>query len=740
MKRTTGIVEAAALAAAALVLAYLLYPGAPRARDGAASRPGGERPTAVASGPDAVASARREPAGNEPAGSSTRRIVTMRESHSGAPIEGASLIWTSLDDGATQIVNTASDGTARLNAPGRGLLFATARGFGSDLFELPESGVSLVLTLSRSGNLLVSFVDEFGKAVPDIEAVCLSVDAASAVWTPEGPSPDAIGVLRSHGGGVADVAAAWLAATRAGAEGRSSLLEKAARTILSLRRTHPGELIDWLRTAVRAPAALARSDSAGEAAWPDLAAEGAWRLGVITPRSCEVQPPHEARGATVEQGAVSPGDRAPVNLSGVVDIRAGETTRHRIVVYGQTGFRGRIVQGDGTPHAADISLEHEWQHSGDSGGLRYIESLVETSFQTARDGTFESRGVREGRKMLRAQWRAGDNDYYFLQKQFELQKGEVKDLGDLAPRNGDVVRIAAPLLDEAGRAVPATDVFAGTPPDALLSFGSEENAAAPDEKLWEIVSCPPGSSLVFHGLAPGQWSASVMDIPGATERLRPDLYLSFAGLDLERRTIFHVPPDGIVNVPIVVKPTVTGPIDIRFPAGVAASPVRVFFNYTIPGSATEISHIDLDPAASDGSFRTRLRFFRKEYILWAATTGPNASPGQSYFGIARVDTSGGIPGDTVVLLSPGATVHGRLVSAGGSPRADRKVPFTISSIPGAESMQCALTVTTRADGTFVLSGLPPGSLLTSAKHAAVVHVGPAGSDAEIGIVDAKDGR
>ncbi|MEO8700874.1 MAG: sigma-70 family RNA polymerase sigma factor [Kofleriaceae bacterium] len=338
-----------------------------------------------------------------------------------------------------------------------------------------------------------------------------------------------------------------------------------------------------------------------------------------------------------------------------------ELTRERAVrgitvfLFPAIDYHGKVVDKAGAPVAgARVRL------LGTPTGEQAIDKL-ETEWTTASDGTFTFHAaddaVFEAVKGKQRGWARLDGGV-------ELTRQLVIGIDDVAARDAT---ITGRVVDKAGK--PVVDVLVRAQPADVKKEDSPRATAfatSGADGTFTLEGCDRGAydlAAQYEGKAP----VARDGVPGGT------------------RNITLVLDDGVVL------------------AGVVESPEGAVPAYTLLVSRRIGTVRDLILARSivDASGKFEVRVEPGEYELVAAASGWAPS--------ARVTASAGDK-EVRLRVSAGATLRGTVVAAeGGAPLGYARVMREASG-GGASAQPANAGTVTRADGTFELTGIPPGPL------------------------------
>lgn len=331
-------------------------------------------------------------------------------------------------------------------------------------------------------------------------------------------------------------------------------------------------------------------------------------------------------------------------------------------------YNGKVVDASGAPVAgAKVRL------LGTPSGEQTIEKLA-TEWTTAKDGTFVFHAADEA--VFEAS-HGGKRGWAQLDGDVAITKLLVIKIGDAAARDA---KITGKVTDLDG--VPLADVLVRAQPD----YGPP----TPSKELKSVNTAPRATSFATTG---------------------PDGAFVLEGLDRELYTLAAESPDhatlakegvagGTKNITLVMDPgfVLGGQVVTTAGEPVPAYTLLVMRRLGVVRELVTARSI-VDP---DGTFRVRVTSGEYELVASASGLAPSAPT-----------VVGAGDKDAKIVVSEGATLTGKVIDAvSGAPLAYARIMREAAG-GGASAQPANAGTVTREDGTFELTGIPPGPLSIS---------------------------
>jgi hypothetical protein len=442
----------------------------------------------------------------------SRNTIQFQSRENGKPLPDCTVRYLLQGSGSFHEAVTDQEGKVSLPTAGRYLLDISAEGYVGvrGVYTIaPQGGI---FPLSRSGSLEIRFVDEQGYPVENADALLLPPVAAGPEWGDQWQREFDWNELETY-----DFLFEELLAGEIFPSGQPSDLKK--RQMKRLFSDDPGMDSSGKRTISSKIRAASRrmhwrkvAADSGRILWTELSAGDGYRWGLLSEQNLAVTPEHEDQGKEyipVRNGWKS-GKKPPTGLSGMFSIRAGETTRLTIRIYGVTSVRGELVPGMGTfPETAVVRLYHRRQmtHQGVSP-LTLVEQ--QAVVRTDSKGLFFFGSVNPGRKELTATWMDQAQNIYLYKTTFHLSPGESMDLGLIDPIKGESLQGVVNFQTDQGRVISTNELFGRTYYlKATLAIHNQTKDTPDHLGLMEFLRIEMEKPFIIHGLQTKKWFLEV---------------------------------------------------------------------------------------------------------------------------------------------------------------------------------------------------------------------------------------
>jgi hypothetical protein len=493
---------------------------------------------------------------------------------------------------------------------------------------------------------------------------------------------------------------------------------------------HEPQVLARVYEAVPSDGWRTKTDAEGRALWSGLPPLQGYRVKWAGTGSVELSPRHEFKSFVYERGGWNSNSHPPVeDLTGVLDVRVGQTVAVDVVVFRDSMVHGRLdTFGTSLIAPSVVKLYHRTVHSSGEGPS-LIDNQMESAAVPSMDGKFEFRGVKPGAKWISAHWSTGAGVIRFAKVDFDLAKGATHDVGMLSPQPGVDVVVRAVLTTPDGKELAPTEVFeSGVQPEVVLNidnFLRHEDSGA----ITEAVGVRLGQTVVLSGIPPVDTllrAEFAADYP-----LRQTEQDTQIAEPKERRFVAGSAPEELVA--FVVTRQVLHGIRIAWPG--PGKPPRLEVNWRSTSNGT-IRDTNVSPPhklSADGIYEYKIILAEGEYELFVhahTQSEPRDDHGWYWTGSMSVSSANTTTGP--IELLPGSALSGRVLSKEGSPLAGELVNVVVPGwTTGSDELRSMYIVVTDAEGRYWISSLPPhGEFsvhLGSKKYVVPARTGPVGS-------------
>jgi hypothetical protein len=466
-----------------------------------------------------------------------------------------------------------------------------------------------------------------------------------------------------------------------------------------------------------------RSDGEGRVVWAEVVPGRPYRWRVKSSQRVEADPPE-----VVEPGLYVPTPKSGPFVSSPIEAPMGETLRLKARVRAGATVSGIVESA--VPGGYGLVRIHSIREylSGpkpdrDRPQERTIVKLERVA-TPGEGGRFQLSDLSPGRKRLTAHW-TSSRGIQFASVQFDLQAGEIRDLGVLRGQDGQDFSLTVRV---AGRdAIPKDVQDRGLKAKVrMISRRGGGPGTAFDE--WLLLNVDEPRALTGLAGGPLLFDAEIADpeqTPGVVwkgDRGQFDLSADKEGvLTLEARatrkfTLKAVYPAGQAGGALNAFVFPVGGSEAR-PEGDAGYEIPSFRPRAgdAPGTASTV----FDATAGEVLIR-----------VFSADPGKPESPG--LFGEVSTRIAAEGPSEAQVVLGPGNTLRGKVVNRRGMP--DRRLLRLLVDPYRFTNDLPVRTVSPDEAGRFVIRGVPPGKLMTFLFADGEFMSGPAGAET---LVDVK---
>jgi len=288
------------------------------------------------------------------------------------------------------------------------------------------------------------------------------------------------------------------------AEEQESVLEKGAELTI-LVRSQAREPVEGVEATLYREGSIRRfeqeaiSDRDGMLRW-SLPTSGSYRFEIRSHLAGELRPPHEATmGRDPEMVFDWPApSRGPPGVSGLIQVKAGDSIHREVTVYQPTRVRGQLALTG--PLAAPAVVFVAACGPFTRGTLKGHAKLQETEIQVAEPGSFEL-VLTPGDKSLSAVWQHG-NQVMLVTRNFQVLEGQTLDLGQLAPRHEMVTELAL-RFDDGDTPLRPLAAIGAERPVVWLTCSPVDRASLSEGSQYDVKSS--GERWTLIGLTPGKW-------------------------------------------------------------------------------------------------------------------------------------------------------------------------------------------------------------------------------------------
>lgn len=388
-----------------------------------------------------------------------------------------------------------------------------------------------------------------------------------------------------------------------------------------------------------------------------------------------------------------PGEASEVGTGNSLVVPTGDS--NRVVFDVLNGVvRARLL----LPAAEIASIDARVFDMRTVGAKSEPSQRVERYIKT-KDGTLVIEGLSEGHKRLGATVKTAGapQRISYYSAVFDLAHGEEKDLGEIAPRQGNSIDGRVALMDEKGQELTIAEVF-GSMADSFRPIIELSSASyhGHDVGNLEVIEIAGDAPFAMDGLPADSYAMRAYAGFGPMADFSPNGYAVRDGL-----TTHAVAPSSGVVVRIQVARTV----DVLFRAawgGASPIPMNIAVYSVGDRSVRKLRYVDVS-----GDFPAKLPEGAYRFL---ATPLNETDQDKNLVAVSSANVAGRT--EVLLLFVEGAVVRGDC-SKRGVPMANRYVGFgPVDWTDAGGNPLASHVVRTNESGAFVCASIPPNTKMT----------------------------
>jgi hypothetical protein len=360
--------------------------------------------------------------------------------------------------------------------------------------------------------------------------------------------------------------------------------------------------------------------------------------------------------------------------------------------------------------------------------IKGYETQDEEKVVNSLDGSFLFSEVKPGEKIINAYWKTSSS-IYFAEKYFSLKEEEEKNLGNIFPKQGNVVQFIVELKDNKENPIDSFLLY-NSPLKTVVSMMTKGSLGDIKDITHLLLDVEIGNPYFLHGLPSGKlwlrasprpdWPEPVSKTPFEIEEEKEDAEIQIPQLSAES-----------ISLPIKVifsSKMQERKIIILFPNGVEPCRLKIFLRDKA-GRVTRISHNQ-----KESEEKVSVNVFPEVYeVLTVSEIGfpNNEKTNSSVFGKAILNRT-----EAIVQLQQGAAIKGRCLTQEGNPVPLKVLQFSFGKWainPDRDNKVWVYKTLTDEEGRFEISGVIPGIKLLE-YHGSIIQPIQPGETKEIEII------